>query len=252
MNTDIEPEGSDAVRIAMWSGPRNISTALMRSWGSRPDTYVCDEPLYAFYLLATGRDHPGRAEILREHDTDPDRVITWLTGRVPEGKRIFYQKQMAHHLLPGVERDWLSDVRHGFLIREPREMLTSLIRVTPDPCLDDTGLPQQWKLFERAAAETGSSPPVIDARDVLEDPAGLLVALCGALDVPFMECMLSWEPGPRPTDGVWAKHWYASAEASTAFRPYRPKPDRVPAGLQGLLDECRPIYDRLYAERLTA
>jgi hypothetical protein len=252
VNTDIEPEGSEAVRIAMWSGPRNISTALMRSWGSRPDTYVCDEPLYAHYLLVTGRRHPGREEILRRHETNADRVAAWLTGEVPEGKRIFYQKQMAHHLLPGVERDWLSDVRHAFLIREPREMLTSLIRVTPDPRLDDTGLPQQWELFERAAAETGTPPPVIDARDVLEDPAELLVALCGALDVPFMECMLSWEPGPRPTDGVWAKHWYASVEASTAFRPYRPKPGRVPAGLQELLDECRPIYDRLYAERLTA
>lgn len=241
----------DAVRIAMWSGPRNISTALMRSWGSRPDTYVCDEPLYAFYLRTTGRDHPGRAEILREHEADPDRVIAWLTGEIPEGKRIFYQKQMAHHLLPGVERDWLSKVRHAFLIREPREMLTSLIRVTPDPRLDDTGLPQQWELFERAASETGMPPPVIDARDVLEDPTGLLVALCGALNVPFMECMLSWEPGPRATDGVWAKHWYASVEKSTAFKPYRSKPDRLPDELGWLLDECQPIYDRLYAERLT-
>lgn len=235
----------------MWSGPRNISTALMRSWGARPDTYVSDEPLYAYYLRATGRDHPGRAEILREQDADPGKVIAWLTGEVPEGKRIFYQKHMAHHLLPGVERGWLSELRHAFLIREPEEMLTSLIRVTPDPCLEDTGLVQQWELFERAAAETGSTPPVIDARDVLEDPAGLLAALCEALDVPFMECMLSWEPGPRPTDGVWARHWYASVEASTGFRPYRSKPDRVPAELEWLLEECRPIYDRLHAQRLT-
>lgn len=252
MTAQRAPPRRDAVRIAMWSGPRNISTALMRAWGSRPDTYVCDEPLYAHYLLSTGRDHPGRAEILREHDTHPGRVIAWLTGEVPEGKRIFYQKHMAHHLLPDVERDWLSEVRHAFLIREPEEMLTSLIGVTPDPRLDDTGLPQQWELFERAVAERGTTPPVIDARDVLENPAGLLNALCEALDVPFMECMLSWEPGPRPTDGVWAKHWYASVEASTAFRSYRPKPERVPAGLGGLLEECRLIYDRLYAKRLTA
>ena len=169
MTAQRAPTSRDAVRIAMWSGPRNISTALMRSWGSRPDTYVCDEPLYAHYLLVTGRRHPGRGEILRRHETNADRVTAWLTGRVPEGKRIFYQKQMAHHLLPGAERDWLSAVRHAFLIREPQEMLTSLIRVTSDPSLDDTGLPQQWELFERAAAETGTLPPVIDARDVLED-----------------------------------------------------------------------------------
>lgn len=242
----------DAVRIAMWSGPRNISTALMRSWGSRPDTFVCDEPLYAHYLMVTGRDHPGREEILREHDTDPERVTTWLTGEVPGGRRIFYQKHMAHHLLPEMDRDWLPLLRHAFLIREPREMLTSLIRVTPIPSLEDTGLPQQWELFERASAATGTPPPVIDARTVLDDPPGLLAALCDALGVPFMECMLSWEPGRRATDGVWAKHWYAAVEASTGFRPYRPKPDPLPSRLEGLFEECVGIYDRLFAHRLTA
>ena len=236
----------------MWSGPRNISTALMRSWGSRPDTFVCDEPLYAHYLMASDRDHPGRQEILQKHDTDAGRVIAWLTGDVPEGKEIFYQKQMAHHLLPGMDRTWLRCLRNAFLIREPREMLVSLIKVTPDPSLEDTGLPQQWEIFERTRGRIGKPPPVIDARDVLTDPAGLMQALCDALDVRYMPEMLSWKPGPRETDGVWAKHWYSAVEASTTFHPYAPKSDTLPGALGDLYARCREIYDRLYAHRLTA
>jgi hypothetical protein len=247
-----ETEGSKGVRIAMWSGPRTISTALLRAWGSRPDTFVCDEPLYAHYLMATGRDHPGREEILRVHETNAGKVIAWLTGEIPHGKAIFYQKHMAHHLLPGMDRSWLRLVRNAFLIRDPREMLTSLIRVTPDPCLEDTGLPQQWELFERTLGRTGETPPVIDSRDVLENPRGVLEALCGALRIPFMECMLAWERGPRDTDGVWAKHWYASVEASTGFVAYRPKAERVPERLASLHGRCRAIYEELHAHRLTA
>ncbi len=247
-----EPRGSEGVRIAMWSGPRTISTALLRAWGSRPDTFVCDEPLYAHYLMATGRDHPGREEIVRVHETNAGKAIGRLTGEIPDGRAIFYQKQMAHHLLPGMDRSWLRLVRNAFLIRDPREMLTSLIRVTPDPSLEDTGLPQQWELFERTLGRTGETPPVIDSRDVLENPRGMLEALCRALRVPFMECMLTWDRGPRETDGVWAKHWYASVEASTRFVPYRPKPDRVPERLEALHERCRTIYDGLHAHRLTA
>jgi hypothetical protein len=223
----------------------------MRSWGSRPDTFVCDEPLYAHYLMASDRDHPGRSEILQEHDTDAGRVIAWLTGDVPEGRAVFYQKQMAHHLLPGMDRTWLRALRNAFLIREPREMLSSLIKVTPEPSLEDTGLPQQWEIFERTRGRTGTPPPVIVASDVLKDPAGLLEALCDALDVPYLAAMLSWEPGPRETDGVWAKHWYSAVEASTSFHPYAPKSDSLPAELDDLYESCRAIYDRLYDHRLT-
>jgi hypothetical protein len=238
--------------IAVWSGPRNISTALMRSWGSRPDTYVCDEPLYAHYLLKTGIDHPGRDEVIASQDNDWRSVAEWLTGDVPEGKSIFYQKHMAHHLLTNIGRDWLSELTNVFLVREPREMLTSLIRVTPAAGLEDTGLPQQWEMFTRLYDETGAAPAVIDARDVLENPRGMLVALCAAVGVPFMDEMLSWEPGPRETDGVWAKHWYGAVEASTGFEPYRPKEDDVPPSHLGVLRECEACYERLYAHRLTA
>ncbi len=160
----------------MWSGPRNLSTALMRAWGSRADTAVVDEPLYAAYLAATGLDHPARAAVLQSQPTDWQAVAEALLGPVPGGRPIFYQKHMAHHLLPGVGRAWLGGLRHAFLIREPAGMLASLARVTPDVTAADTGLPQQVALFEQTAERLGEAPPVIDAADVLADPPGVLAA----------------------------------------------------------------------------
>ena len=237
--------------IAMWSGPRNISTALMRSWGSRPDTFVCDEPLYAHYLLQTGIDHPGRDEVIASQDNDWRGVAEWLTGPVPGDKTIFYQKHMAHHLLPTIGRDWLHKLTNVFLIRDPREMLTSLIKVTPNAGVDDTGLPQQWEMFTRLREETGNIPAVIDSRDVLEDPYGMLMTLCDAVGVPFMEEMLLWEPGPRDTDGVWAKYWYAAVESSIGFALYEPKPDQVPESHTDVLKQCEACFESLYQFRLT-
>lgn len=239
------------VRIAMWSGPRNISTALMRSWGNRSDTFVCDEPLYAHFLQVTGKPHPGRDEVIARHDTDWRRVVAWLTGPVPLGRAIFYQKHMAHHLLPEIERGWLDGLTHAFLIRDPGEMLTSLLKNVPHPSLEDTGLPQQVELFERVRRTTGRTPPVVDARDVLLDPPRVLAHLCEALRVPFDAAMLSWPAGRRDTDGVWAPHWYAAVEKSTSFQPYQAKNERVPAALEPLLDACRPLYEALYRQRLS-
>jgi hypothetical protein len=236
----------------MWSGPRNISTAMMRAWGSRPDTVVCDEPLYAHYLKVTGIPHPGAEEVIRCHEPDWRKVVAWITGPVPGGKRIFYQKHMAHHLLPEIGREWLPALTHVFLIREPREMLTSLVKNLPQPTLSDTGLPQQVELFAWEQERTGRVPPVLDARDVLENPRGLLARLCSLLGVPFTEAMLSWPPGPRATDGIWAKHWYAAVERSTSFQPYAPKPDPVPPELGDLLTRCETLYASLYTHRLIA
>jgi hypothetical protein len=236
--------------IACWSGPRNISTAMLRSWGSRDDTHVTDEPLYAHYLLEHGFEHPGREEIFARHESDASKVIAWLTGPVPGGKPIWYQKHMAHHLLPDVPRGWLDQVRHAFLIREPRAMLASLVKVTPHPTLHDTGLPQQLEILAREKARTGSTPPIVDARDVLEDPRRTLSALCAALGVPFQERMLSWPAGRRDTDGVWAKHWYDAVERSTGFEPYRPKRADVPETLGRVLAEAERCYAELHAQRL--
>jgi hypothetical protein len=234
----------------MWSGPRNISTAMLRSWGSRHDTVVVDEPLYAHYLLRTGLDHPGRVEVLASQENDWRVVVDQLIGEIPEGRRYYYQKHMAHHLLPNIDRDWIDRLTHGFLIRDPYEMLTSLIKVTPHPTLEDTGLPQQWELFSKLRHESEVAPVVLDAQDVLTDPAGMLRQLCERLELPFEEAMLSWQAGPRNTDGVWAKHWYAAVEASTGFQPYRPKSVSLPPALKPLLNECMKYYERLYEARI--
>lgn len=237
-------------RIAMWSGPRNISTALLRSWGNRPDTYVCDEPLYAHYLQATGIEHPGAKEVMAHHPTDWRRVRDWLVGPVPEGRPVFYQKHMAHHLLAHIERDWLDRLQHCFLIRDPGEMLTSLIKHLPEPTLEDTGLPQQHELFQRMREKTGVAPPVIDARDVLENPEGMLRSLCRHVGVEFLPSMLSWPAGGRETDGIWAKHWYEAVNRSTGFHPYRPKDEQVPAAMSELHRQCREHYEALSRHKL--
>lgn len=234
----------------MWSGPRNISTALLRSWGNRPDTAVCDEPLYAHYLKVTGLDHPGRDEVIASQPTDWRDAVVPLLGEIPGGKPIFYQKHMSHHLLPEIGREWFGGLTHAFLIREPVEMITSLAKVLPDPDAAATGLPQQVEIFEWVQAQTGQTPPVIDARDVLEDPRRTLGALCEALGVPFLEEMLSWPPGRRETDGVWAKYWYANVEKSTSFQPYQPKNEPVPEHLKGLVDVCLGHYETLRDKRL--
>ena len=232
------------VRIAMWSGPRNLSTALMRSFGNRPDCSVVDEPLYAAYLEATGLDHPGRDEVIASQPTDPAVVGDELaTG--PVATPVQYQKHMTHHLLPDFPRDSLGSLRHAFLVRDPERVLTSYAKVRDEPTLEDLGLPQQVELFE---AHGG---PVVDAADVLRDPRRTLGLLCDALGIGFDEAMLSWPAGPRDTDGVWAPHWYAGVEASTGFAPYSPgSGDPLPDRLAPLLERCRPYYDALAPYRL--
>ena len=176
----------------MWCGPRNISTALMRAWGNRPDTFVVDEPLYAHYLRETRLPHAMAAEIIERYEADWKKVAAWLTGPIPEGRTIFYQKQMCHHMLPSIGLDWLGQVANCFLIREPREMLTSLMKKLPNPTLADTALPQQLGLFNHVRELTGTVPPVIDSTDVLRDPRGMLSALCKRLGVAFTDTMLEW------------------------------------------------------------
>ena len=242
--------GVEPLRIAMWSGPRNISTAMMRSWGNRPDTAVCDEPLYAHYLRATGYDHPGADEIIASGETDWRKVIAQLTGAASAAKQIFYQKQMTHHLLPEIDRDWLEAVTNCFLIRDPREVITSYIRKNRDPALEDLGFVQQAEIFEWVREHTNAIPPVVDARDVLENPERALCSLCQAVGVKFTAAMLTWPPGARATDGIWAKYWYAEVEASTSFRRYEAKEEKVPERLRGVHEKCLEVYERLHAHRL--
>ncbi len=237
------------VRIAMWSGPRNISTAMMRAWGNRSDTAVVDEPFYAHYLLHTHAPHPGADEVIASGETDWRKVIAQLTGPVPHGRRVFYQKQMTHHLLPHVDRGWLRQVTNCFLIRDPRDVIVSYMRKNGDPTPEDIGFPQQAEIFDFVCAETGAIPPVIDAADVLREPRGTLQLLCHAFGVEFTEAMLSWQPGLRESDGVWAKHWYQEVANSTSFRPHNPTNQPIPERLRDVYETCAIIYERLRAHR---
>ncbi len=241
------------LRVAMWSGPRNISTAMMRAWEARQDCVVCDEPLYARWLLRTGADHPGRDEVIAQHETDFDAIVHWLTeAPLPQGARIFYQKHMAHHLLAGDDDAWTARLANALLIRAPRAMIASYVKIVPNPTLEDLGFPQLLRLFEQEGERLGRTPPVVDAADVLADPAGILRALCRALGAPYDPAMLSWKPGLRKTDGVWARWWYSNVARSTGFGPPRTEQAEVPARLTGLLRQCERVYEKLRAVRLGA
>jgi hypothetical protein len=232
-------------RIAMWSGPRTISTALMRSWENRPDTIVVDEPLYGFYLARTGVPHPGAAEIIKTMCNAWPEVLSQLTlAPLPAGKSVYYQKHMTHHLLPEVDRAALAGLRHAFLIRDPRQLLASYARVRAQPTLADLGVAQQAEIF---AAFGG---PVVDSADILRQPERTLRALCEALEVSFDPAMLSWPAGPRDTDGVWAPYWYDSVWRSTGFGPYRERAAQLPPALEPLAASCQPYYQELAARRL--
>ncbi|MAF66588.1 MAG: sulfotransferase family protein [Planctomycetes bacterium] len=234
----------------MWSCPRTASTALMRAFENRTDTAVVDEPLYACYLAATDLPHPMAAEVLASQASDWRVVAAELTGPVPDGRRVFYQKHMAHHLGREIEREWLKGLVHCFLIRDPREVLPSLDERLSDPGLEDTGFAQQLELFEQVRVLTGRTPPVIDSRDLLEAPREVLGRLCDALAIGFDEAMLSWPAGTRPTDGVWADHWYSNVVRSTGFAPPPESPRPLPERLTGLLEACRGPYEILHAHRL--
>ncbi len=241
------------MRLAMWSGPRNVSTALMRSWGNRDDTVVVDEPFYAHYLAATGLAHPGRDEVLAHHERDWRRVVDSLLAPLPAGITVLYQKQMSHHLLPDMGRDWLDSMTHAFLIRDPRPVLASLGEKLGHFDLAATGLPQQAEIFEHVRRTTGDAPAVVDAADLLAAPGPVLRALCAKLGVAYSERMLHWPPGPRATDGVWARHWYERVERSTGFEPPAAGAVAEPEGRLADLDrECRPLYELLHVHRITA
>lgn len=238
------------IRLAVWSGPRNISTALMRSWGNRADTIVYDEPFYAHYLQQTGVDHPGADEVIAHHNADWREVIESLLAPLPDGKRIYYQKHMNKHMLPHIDMQWTQQMVNCFLIREPKEMITSFIKVVPDVTIDAFGLIEQTEMFKQLKAQTGRTPIVVDSKDVLQNPRKILGLWCEAIGVAFDEAMLSWPPGLRDTDGVWAKHWYGNVMNSTGFAPYKPKNEEVPEALRELLQQCNQLYEELYPYRI--
>ncbi len=236
--------------ICLWSGPRNVSTALMYSFAQHDAVAVVDEPLYGHYLRVSGADHPGRQEILRTMNCDGDAVMRELLLRQAGNPqpRLFI-KHMAHHLVE-LDLGFLAETCNIFLVRDPKEMLPSLVVQLPHAALADTGLQQQWELYEDLVA-SGQNPVILDSRELLLDPPGVLRQLCEHIGLPFTDAMLSWEPGARPEDGVWAPHWYHAVHKSTGFAPYTPKtgfPDR----LLPLLEVCSPWYEKLYEHALRA
>jgi hypothetical protein len=241
---------SQPLRIAMWSGPRNISTAMMRSFENRGDCAVVDEPFYAHYLAYTLLNHPGRDEVIAAGETNWARVVDTLTGPAPDGKPVFYQKHMTHHMLPHIGHDWFGAVTHVFLIRDPREVLASYLKSRPHATAEDIGVLQEAELYDEITARTGTPPPVIDADEFLKAPEAHLRALCTFLQIPFTERMLHWPAGPRASDGIWAPYWYDAVLKSTGFEPWRERDRLVPAQHASLIERCLPVYESLFARRL--
>ena len=239
---------SDAVRVAMWSGPRNISTAMMRAFENRPDTVVVDEPLYASYLARTGIDHPAREAVIASQPTDLAAAVAGLSAPLPLGRRVHYAKHMAHHVSRDMDLRWTLRFRNALLIREPAEVVASYVRARETCEPDDVGLNQQAWLLE-LWNEHGTEVPIFDASDFLRAPEAHLRWLCEWLDIPFTTRMLSWPPGPRESDGVWAPHWYGAVWSSPGSQPWRPRDTTLSAHDAAVADACRPIYAALHARR---
>lgn len=237
-------------RIAMWSGPRNLSTAMMRSFGARADCAVSDEPFYAAYIKATGLDPPMREAVLASQEQDAARVAAAMVGPVPGGRPVRYQKQMSHHMVAGLPLDWLDRLTNVFLLRSPERVLASYAQKREEVTLADVGFAEQAALFERVADRLGRAPVVVEAEDVRRDPRGTLTALCMAIGLDFDPAMLAWAPGQHASDGVWAPHWYGAIFKTTAFAPLEEGPVVLSGHLQAIAEATRPFYQRMRAFKL--
>lgn len=233
------------MKIAMWSGPRNLSTAMMYSFAARGDCAVWDEPFYAAYLAKTGIDHPMRDAIIAAHDADPASVAAACTGAVPDGKDVHYQKHMTLHMIPEFDRGFMRDLTNVFLIRHPARVVASYSQKREAPTLADIGFVQQAELFDQVAGWSGRTPIVIDSADIRANPRESLQKLCAALGIAFTANMLSWPAGPKPYDGVWAPHWYNAVHASTGFGEAEGPLPTLPAEYAPLVEQALPHYQRL-------
>ena len=238
------------IRIAMWSGPRNISTAMMRAWENRLDTFVVDEPFYAHYLSKNRVEHPGREEVLLNGEIDSYKVSQGLVKDISNSHKVYYQKHMTHHLLDSVNRDWMKDVINCFLIRNPKDMIISYSKIHSDITRDLLGIEQQKEIFDYVQNFTGEVPPVIDAKDVLLNPRGVLTKFCNRIGIDFSEKMLNWPKGSRDTDGIWGKYWYNNVINSTGFNPYTVKNSEVPDEYKSIYKESLKLYEDLHYLRI--
>ena len=242
----------NSTRIAMWSGPRCISTAMMRSFENRNDTVAIDEPFYAYYLTMTGVEHPMRNEIINNYECKLENIISSLTGQIPGQKEIWYQKHMAHHVPLKMDISWIKQVTNCFLIRNPKEVILSFQKQFPIKSVEQLGYNQLFKLFNFHVKNLGFIPPIIDSRDVLENPEEILSKLCDKIGITFSKHMLSWPSGGRDSDGIWGKYWYKNVEQSTGFQRYNSVDIKLPSHLEELYKECLPFYEELYSNRIRA
>jgi len=235
--------------ICMWSGPRNLSTAMMRSFGNRADTYVWDEPFFAPWLAATGKAHPGREETLARHEINPETVAAQCLEAPPGGETIYFQKQMPHHMLPAFRLTWTRSCQHFFLIRRPERVIASYVKARSEFDFDDIGFGPLVRFYDLLKTY-GRAIPILDCDDILADPRSMLSGLCAALNISFDDNMLSWPAGSRDTDGAWAPWWYKSVESSTGFSPPPENLPDLPEMYQAILKKCQPLYEGLYEKRL--
>jgi len=236
--------------IAMWSGPRNISTALMRSFENRSDCFVSDEPFYSYFLYKTGLKHPLSDEVINSGLIHYDKIIKYITGPIPSSKNIWYQKHMAHHILEGENIDWIKNMKNCLLIRHPSDVILSYSKKNEINNIQQLGYLQQIEIYKMLTKELGISPIIIDAQDLLMEPKKMLIEICEILRIKFDKKMLSWPLGSRKTDGVWGKHWYKQVEASTEFKSYIQTSRIIPPKYQSLYDECIQCYNFLYQNRI--
>lgn len=238
------------MKIAMWSGPRNLSTAMMYAFAARGDCAVVDEPFYAAYLAATGLAHPMQQEVIASQSTDPLLVAADCIGPIPQGQSLFYQKHMTLHMIPGFPRHFMRDLTNVFLIRHPARVVASYAKKREGPTLADIGFQQQADLFDQIADQLGHAPLVIDSADIRANPTRALSGLCAALGISFTEKMLHWPAGPKPYDGIWAPHWYNAVHRSTGFEdPEAALPD-LAKHYADLVDQALPYYEKLTAHKL--
>jgi hypothetical protein len=237
------------MRIGMWSGPRNLSTAMMYSFGARDDFAVVDEPFYATYLHQTGLKHPVREEMLASQPIDSQLVIDGLLGSITDKKPHLYQKHMTQHMLPGIDRSWLADATNVFLIRHPARVIASYAAKRENPTMDDLGFSQQAELFDLVRG-MGQSPIVIDSADIRRDPEGMLKKLCAVLGLPWDPAMLAWPKGGHEADGVWAKHWYGAVHESTGFAGAEGEVPDISGPDAALMAQALPFFEKLSAVKL--
>ena len=244
---------NDVIRIAMWAGPRNISTTMMRAFQARADTSVADEPFYAYYLKESGAQHPMRSEILDALPQSWRGVVSQLNGAAPDNAPIYFHKHIAYHFAAAetLPLDWIDEQRTFILIRDPRAMVASYAKKYDDVEPIIKSLDVQRRVFARVVENNGRCP-VVDATDVLRNPESMLRRLCEALDVPFTDEMLTWPEGQLPGDGIWAPHWYPEVMKSSGFRPFVEKPITLDSELEALAARCAPAYHALHEHRLTA